>query len=46
MPEQTPQAPVRGGPRVTFLPQRLRRRRLHLRQHRRSVPRKAKHREH
>jgi hypothetical protein len=39
--EQTPQAPVRGGPKVTFLPQRLRRRRLHL--HRRSVPHKAKH---
>jgi hypothetical protein len=39
--EQTPQMPVGGGPRVTFLPQRLRRRRLHL--HRRSVPHKAKH---
>jgi hypothetical protein len=41
--EQTPQMPVGGGSRVTFLPQRLRRRRLHLRLHRRSVPHKAKH---
>jgi hypothetical protein len=41
MPKLTPQAPVGEGPRVTFLPQRLRRRRLH--RHLRSVPHKAKH---
>jgi hypothetical protein len=48
MPEQTPQAPAGGGPRMgppqhprrqTFLPQRMRR--LYL--HRRSVPDNAKH---